>query len=48
MIRFILNVLWLIFGGGLLLFVGYAVAAAICFVLIITIPFAVASWRLAV
>ncbi|MEV0126894.1 YccF domain-containing protein [Dactylosporangium sp. NPDC050688] len=48
MIRFILNVLWLIFGGGFLLFVGYAFAAAICFVLVITIPFAVASWRLAV
>jgi uncharacterized membrane protein YccF (DUF307 family) len=48
MIRFILNVLWLIFGGGLLLFVGYAFAALICFVLIITIPFGVASWRLAV
>jgi uncharacterized membrane protein YccF (DUF307 family) len=48
MIRFILNVLWLIFGGGLVLFVGYAFAAVICFVLIITIPFAVASWRIAV
>ncbi|GAA3186608.1 YccF domain-containing protein [Dactylosporangium siamense] len=48
MIRFILNVLWLIFGGGFLLFIGYAFAAVICFVLIITIPFAVASWRLAV
>jgi uncharacterized membrane protein YccF (DUF307 family) len=48
MIRFILNVLWLIFGGGILLFVGYAFAALICFVLVVTIPFAVASWRLAV
>jgi uncharacterized membrane protein YccF (DUF307 family) len=48
MIRFILNVLWLIFGGGLVLFVGYAFAALICFVLVITIPFGVASWRLAV
>jgi uncharacterized membrane protein YccF (DUF307 family) len=48
MIRFVLNVLWLIFGGGFLLFIGYAFAAAICFVLVVTIPFAVASWRLAV
>jgi uncharacterized membrane protein YccF (DUF307 family) len=48
MMRFILNVLWLIFGGGLVLFVGYALAAVICFVLVITIPFGVASWRLAV
>jgi uncharacterized membrane protein YccF (DUF307 family) len=47
MIRFILNVLWLIFGGGIVLFVGYAFAALICFVLIVTIPFGVASWRLA-
>lgn len=48
MIRFLLNVLWLIFGGGLILFVGYAVAALVCLVLVVTIPFAVASWRLAV
>ncbi|MER7003633.1 YccF domain-containing protein [Dactylosporangium sp. NPDC000555] len=48
MIRFVLNVLWLIFGGGLVLFLGYALAAVICFVLVVTIPFAVASWRLAV
>jgi uncharacterized membrane protein YccF (DUF307 family) len=47
-IRFVLNVLWLIFGGGFLLFLGYALAAAICFVLVVTIPFAIASWRLAV
>ena len=48
MIRFVLNVLWFIFGGGLLLFLGYALAAVICFVLVVTIPFAIASWRLAV
>jgi uncharacterized membrane protein YccF (DUF307 family) len=47
-IRFVLNVLWFIFGGGLLLFLGYALAAVICFVLVVTIPFAIASWRLAV
>ncbi|GAA3294981.1 MULTISPECIES: YccF domain-containing protein [Dactylosporangium] len=48
MIRFVLNVLWVIFGGGLLLFLGYALAALICLVLVVTIPFAIASWRLAI
>ncbi|GAA2349182.1 YccF domain-containing protein [Dactylosporangium salmoneum] len=48
MLRFVLNVLWLIFGGGFVLFLGYALAAVICFVLVVTIPFAIASWRLAV
>ena len=47
-IRLILNVLWLIFGGGLILAVGYGIAALICFVLVVTIPFGVASLRLAV
>ncbi|WP_025619824.1 YccF domain-containing protein [Salinispora cortesiana] len=47
MIRFVLNVLWLIFGGGIVLAFGYLVAAVICFVLVITIPFGVASLRLA-
>ncbi|QDY08913.1 YccF domain-containing protein [Micromonospora sp. HM134] len=47
MIRFILNVLWLILGGGIVLALGYFVAAVVCFVLIITIPFGVASLRLA-
>jgi len=45
-VRFVLNVLWLIF-GGLLLALGYAVAGLICFVLIITIPFGIASFRMA-
>jgi uncharacterized membrane protein YccF (DUF307 family) len=45
--RFILNVLWLIFGSGILLAIGYAFAGLICFALIITIPFGVASFRLA-
>jgi uncharacterized membrane protein YccF (DUF307 family) len=47
-VRFLLNVLWLIFGGGLVLALGYGIAALICFVLIVTIPFGVASLRLAV
>jgi uncharacterized membrane protein YccF (DUF307 family) len=46
LVRFVLNVLWLIF-GGLLLALGYAVAGLICFVLIITIPFGIASFRMA-
>ena len=48
MIRLILNVLWLIFGGGLVLAAAYGIAALICFVLVLTIPFGVASLRLAV
>jgi uncharacterized membrane protein YccF (DUF307 family) len=42
----ILNILWLVF-GGLLLAVGYAVAGLICFLLIVTIPFGVAAFRMA-
>jgi uncharacterized membrane protein YccF (DUF307 family) len=45
-VRFILNVLWLVF-GGLLLALGYAIAGLICFILVVTIPFGVASFRMA-
>jgi len=45
-VRVVLNILWLIF-GGLLLALGYAVAGLICFVLIVTIPFGVAAFRIA-
>ena len=45
--RLVLNVIWLIF-GGLWLALGYLVAALICFVLIITIPFGFAALRIAV
>src|ERR1700759_5842237 len=44
--RLILNIIWLLF-GGLWLALGYLVAAIICFVLIITIPFGFASLRIA-
>ncbi len=44
--RFVLNVLWLIF-GGLLLALGYAIAGIICFILVVTIPFGIASFRMA-
>jgi uncharacterized membrane protein YccF (DUF307 family) len=44
--RLILNIIWLIF-GGLWLALGYALAAVVCFILIITIPFGIASLRIA-
>jgi uncharacterized membrane protein YccF (DUF307 family) len=47
-VRFLLNVLWFVFGGGLLLAIGYGIAALICFVLIVTIPFGIAAGRLAI
>ena len=40
------NVIWLVF-GGLLLALGYAVVALVMFILIITIPFGIASARIA-
>lgn len=45
-LNLILNVLWFLI-CGLWLAIGYAVAALICFVLIITIPFGIASLRIA-
>lgn len=47
MLRLILNLLWLIFGSGIVLAIGYGIAALICFALIVTIPFGVAALRLA-
>jgi uncharacterized membrane protein YccF (DUF307 family) len=44
--RLILNIIWLVF-GGLWLALGYLLAALICFVLIVTIPFGFASLRIA-
>ena len=46
-VRLILNILWFIFGSGLLLAIAYGMAALICFALIVTIPFGIASLRLA-
>lgn len=45
-VRFILNVAWLIF-FGFASALGYAIAGLIMFVLIVTIPFGIASFRLA-
>jgi uncharacterized membrane protein YccF (DUF307 family) len=45
-LRVILNVIWLVF-CGLWMAIGYAVAGLLCFVLIITIPFGIAAFRIA-
>ena len=42
----VLNVIWLVF-CGFWLAIGYAIAGVICCILIITIPFGIASFRLA-
>ena len=44
--RLVLNVIWLVF-GGLWLALGYLLAAIVCFLLIVTIPFGFASLRIA-
>ena len=44
--RLVLNLIWLVF-GGLWLAIGYAVVALVMFLLIITIPFGIASARIA-
>ncbi|EHI11912.1 YccF domain-containing protein [Mycolicibacterium thermoresistibile] len=43
--RLLLNVVWLIF-GGLWLALGYLLASLICFLLIVTIPFGFAAFRI--
>jgi uncharacterized membrane protein YccF (DUF307 family) len=45
-VRVLLNLIWLIF-GGIWVALGYAVAALVMFILIITIPFGIASARMA-
>jgi uncharacterized membrane protein YccF (DUF307 family) len=45
-VRVLLNVIWLVF-GGLLLALAYGVVALVMFILIITIPFGIASARIA-
>ena len=46
MLRVILNVIWLIF-CGLWMAIAYVVAGVLAFVLIITIPFGIAAFRIA-
>ena len=45
-VRFLLNVAWLIF-GGLVLVLGYLVAGVLCCLLVVTIPFGIAAFRIA-
>jgi uncharacterized membrane protein YccF (DUF307 family) len=45
-VNVVLNVIWLVF-GGLVMALGYAVAGVVCCVLIITIPFGLAAFRMA-
>jgi uncharacterized membrane protein YccF (DUF307 family) len=45
-VRVLLNLIWLVF-GGLWLALGYAIVALVMFILIITIPFGIASARIA-
>ncbi len=44
--RLLANIMWFVL-AGFWLFIGYAFAALVCFVLIITIPFGVAALRIA-
>jgi uncharacterized membrane protein YccF (DUF307 family) len=46
-VRLLLNIIWFVF-AGVWMAIGYAFAALICFVLIITIPFGIAALRIAV
>ena len=44
--RAILNIIWLVF-CGIWMSIAYFFAGLVCFILIITIPFGIASWRIA-
>jgi uncharacterized membrane protein YccF (DUF307 family) len=46
-VRLILNIIWFVL-AGVWMALGYALAALICFILIITIPFGIAALRIAV
>jgi uncharacterized membrane protein YccF (DUF307 family) len=46
-VRLLLNIIWFVF-AGVWIAIGYAFAALICFVLIITIPFGIAALRISV
>lgn len=45
LVRLLLNIIWFVL-AGLWMALGYAFAALICFVLIVTIPFGIASLRI--
>jgi uncharacterized membrane protein YccF (DUF307 family) len=44
--RAILNIIWLVF-CGIWMAIAYFFVGVVCFILIITIPFGIASWRIA-
>jgi uncharacterized membrane protein YccF (DUF307 family) len=44
--RAVLNIIWLLF-CGIWMSIAYFFAGLVCFILIITIPFGIASWRIA-
>jgi uncharacterized membrane protein YccF (DUF307 family) len=44
--RVLLNIFWLVF-GGIFIALGYALAGVICCILIVTIPFGLAAFRMA-
>lgn len=44
--RFLLNVIWLLL-AGIWMAIGYVIAGVICCILIITIPFGIAAFRIA-
>jgi uncharacterized membrane protein YccF (DUF307 family) len=46
LMKALLNIIWLLF-GGIWLALGYVLAGIICCVLIVTIPFGIASFRIA-
>jgi uncharacterized membrane protein YccF (DUF307 family) len=46
-VRLLLNVIWFVL-AGIWMFLGYALAALICFVLIVTIPFGIAALRIGI
>jgi uncharacterized membrane protein YccF (DUF307 family) len=45
-VRLILNIIWFVL-AGFWLFLGYVLAALLCFIFIVTIPFGVAALRIA-
>ena len=46
-LKLLLNIIWFVF-AGLWMAIGYALAALLMFILIVTIPFGIASLRIAV
>jgi uncharacterized membrane protein YccF (DUF307 family) len=45
-VKFLLNVIWLVF-AGIWMAIGYALAGVVAFVFVVTIPFGIASFRMA-